>query len=222
MSDEDNGIPDADRAPRRRRVVAIVAAVVVVVALGGTIVAVTAQNSGRSASPNPSDEPGASESPTASPSLSSSQSVADPDPTDTPAPDPAFGEPVADEAPIGEVGVFTDGVTATVASVTPYEATGSGVGEVSGPAVRVKIDLVNGSAATLDLNQITVNAYYGSSNTPAPSYVSDTESVAFSGQIAPGGSASGTYSFAIGSDDGDSVTVTVSSRAGTPIVVFTP
>ena len=134
--------------------------------------------------------------------------------------DPRFGEPVADSVARDRVAQFGDGVSAAVTGVAPFTATGAGIGEVAGLAVRVTVTVTNGSSAAVSLDATTVNAYFGSDETPASPLASDGSSAPFSGSLAPGATATGVYAFGIADGADDTVVVTVGRGAGSPLVVF--
>lgn len=204
--------------PTRNSVIVMIASAVVV------IVIVIAVAIGLSLGSGPAVEPGITSSAgTPSPSGSSSGT---PTGDATVAPggeatnDPQFGEPVADSVPHDGVAQFGDQVTAALGGIVPFTATGAGIGEVSGPAVRVTVTITNGSSAAISLDAVTVNAYSGADATPAAPLSSDGSSAPFTGSLAPGATASGVYAFSIADGTSDSVVVTVSRGAGSPLVVF--
>jgi hypothetical protein len=203
-------------SPRRNRTtiivvvaaVAVVVVVAVVIALGLGSTPAVAPGVTPSAPVGPSDSATPGADPTAEPGAAA--------PTD----DPRFGEPVADSVARDGVGGFGDGVTAAISRVTAFTASGAGVGEVAGPAVRVTLSITNGSSAAVSLDSTTVNAYYGADATPAAPLSSDGSSAPFAGSLAPGESATGTYAFGTGDGAGDDIVVTVGRGAGSPLVVF--
>ena len=114
---------------------------------------------------------------------------------------------------------FGDGVTARLTELTFITVTGTRAGEVSGPAIRVALELVNGTGETISLGAVTVNAYFGLEIQPAPPFDSDTEREPFAGTLATGETARGTYVFGIPEGQED-VVVTVSKSPDSPLVVF--
>jgi hypothetical protein len=201
----------------RARTILIAAGAAVVVIVVAIVIAVSV-GADPAIAPGPSGSPGASPSPTASPTAGAPGDGTAP--ADPAAPDPLVGEPVADSVARDATADFGDGVTAVIDGVTPFTAEGSGVGEISGPAVRVAMSITNGSAAAIPLDAVTVNAFSGAGQTPAAPVSSDAAAVPFSGSLAPGATMTGAYSFSVAADDADSLVVSVSRGAGTPLVVF--
>ncbi|MFM9919172.1 hypothetical protein [Lacisediminihabitans sp. H27-G8] len=208
---------------RRNRVLAIVlAALLVVLIVVGAVVATAlaasqgpvsaGANAGSTATPRPSQSSTASPSPSASPGA--------PTPTPSPTIDPAFGAPVAATVDKAAPAQLTGSLTARIVSSTPITATGTQVGEVSGPAIQVVLELVNGSAASVSLDAVSVNGYYGSDLTPASPIVPKETSTAFAGSLAANAKATGTYVFSVPKSDQPSFVLTMSASAGGALIVF--
>lgn len=204
---------------RKRRIVTLaIACGVVLIVIGAGVV--TAFSPGSPTAPS-----AASNSSEGSPTSSSAQAGAKPStPRATPTPitsnDPVFGEPIAQVVPADKTASFGNAVTARVVAVTPMTATGSRAGERSGPAVQVKVELINGTKSAISLNAVTVNAYYGANRTPASPVSSDPAVSAFHGDLAAGKNAQASYVFTVPKDQRAGVVVTVSQSAGSPLVVF--
>jgi len=79
--------------------------------------------------------------------------------------------------------------------------------------------LLNGTSEPLSLDAATVSMYFGSNLAPAPPISDGT--VPFRGSLAPGESAEGVYTFSIGEDDRDALSITVSHSPASAVVVFT-
>ena len=92
-------------------------------------------------------------------------------------------------------------------------------GEVSGPAVRVKVTATAGSAA-LDLSGASVTATYGQDSTPAVMLTSDQQSQTLPDSVAAGGTATGVYDFAVPEGSRDQVVVRVYLNSQEPVAVF--
>ncbi len=60
-----------------------------------------------------------------------------------------------------------DGVTVRLAQVEHVEGEAVAAGETSGPAVRLTVEVTNGTDAPLDLSYAVVNAYTGEDRAPA-------------------------------------------------------
>lgn len=163
-------------------------------------------------------------------------------PTDTPSPTPSagttttphaapatpkpgtldarYGGVVATTAAVAQNVKTPGGLTANVASVESYTATAKRPGEVSGPAVKVTLKLVNGTGSDFALTTATVNAYYGSASTPASPVAGDPSAKPFTGTLKPGATATAVYVFTVPADAADAVTLTLSDQAGAQLVVF--
>jgi hypothetical protein len=203
---------------KRARTLLIAAGAVVVVVVVAIIIAVSV-GADPAVAPGPSGSPSAT-SATPTPSASDAAPGETAPPADGAAPDPFLGEPVADAVAPDATADFGDRVTARIGSVSPFTAEGGGVGEVSGSAVRVTVAITNGTGAAIPLDSVTVNAFHGSDQTPAAPLVSDTSSTPLAGSLAPGASANGSYAFSVPEGDIDSLVVSVSRGAGSPLVVF--
>jgi hypothetical protein len=134
--------------------------------------------------------------------------------------DARFGGVVAQTAEVKQDVKTPSGLTANVVSVESYTATATRPGEVSGPAVKVTLRLTNGTGGAFPLSTATVNAYYGSSATPAAPVAGDSAAKPFTGSLQPGASATAVYVFTVPADDDEAVTVTLSDQAGAQLVVF--
>ncbi len=115
--------------------------------------------------------------------------------------------------------VVAKGITATVTSLEAIQGTATLPGEVAGPAIKITIALTNDTTASLPLNTVVVNAYYGTTRIPA-NELSTGESL-FSGSVPVGQTVSGTYIFAVPLDQRSLVSVEFSYSVDTPIVAFT-
>jgi hypothetical protein len=157
------------------------------------------------------------EMPSSAPTASATQPVspdgqaAVPTPAQTAAPDsgaddladpPAAGgrvpvPPLAHEptvAALGESPVsMPGGVRLGVVGVTAVSATGSGPGQLSGPAVAVEVEVVNESEDDVDLGVADVGVYYGSDGVPSSLVTSDPAARPLGGVLAPGDTATGVY-----------------------------
>jgi hypothetical protein len=109
-------------------------------------------------------------------------------------------------------------VSGRLVSVEAVQATGTGVGNVSGPALRVTVELT-GAGQALPLDGSYVELLTGPDLAPA-SPVDDPSTAPLQGQLPPGGTATGVYVFSV--DDGarGDVTVRVQPAPGEPFLVF--
>ena len=215
---------------RRSLVIALVAALVLV---GGVVWWVLARDGEE---PEPPGEPTATAEPTAEESepaegpttapgtddpASSPEPTATADPTTDPTTDPTAApteDPTAppvdleDPAEIGEI-------TARLARIEAIEGEAEGPGEIAGPALRVTVELTNGSAAAAALTGVVVNLYHGPDAAPAE-LLAGSGSAWFEGALAPGATVTGVYVFTVPLDDRDPIQVTVFVTPDEPTVLF--
>lgn len=204
---------------------AIVAAIVVAAVHGAT--PQPGKGVANALDPVASQLPRPSDTPVPAPSAGSTAPSTTAPSTSAPAPakpgtlDPRFGGVVASTAQVSHDVKTPGGLTAKVASVESYTATATRPGEVSGPAVKVTLTLVNSTGSDFALSTATVNAYYGSASTPADPVQGDASAKPFSGTLKPGASATAVYVFTVPAADAGDVTLTLSDQAGARLVVFT-
>ncbi|TWX38670.1 hypothetical protein ES689_08630 [Frigoribacterium sp. ACAM 257] len=98
------------------------------------------------------------------------------------------------------------------------DGTASLAGEVSGPAVRVELELTNESTGPVDLGTSVVAVAYGTGRVPANTLATGTSS--FVGTLESGSSATGVYVFAVPVDDQGALRLTFDYAVGVPVVVF--
>lgn len=211
--------------PRTRRVLLAVAVVLVVVLVVVGLVVWSGGDDGGSDS-----GPGATGS--TAPSGPTQTTAPEPeDAEDAPTPEP---EPAPEDAPegsaelppalaaveLGDTSTSPDGTSAVVSDVQAIEGSGTGIGNVGGPALRVSLRIENGSAEPLPLAAVVVELFHSGGSVPA-SPLEDPSRNAFSGDLAPGESADGAYVFSVPLDGRDLVRVSVAYRPGAPFLVFT-
>jgi hypothetical protein len=201
--------PRRDRRRSRRTAVAVIgaASVLVAAAVVGTVVA---NGSG-------SDSPAA-----AADQTEWSDVTPAPGATETPAPLPAgdtaaLGQEVATTVGLDETATFPGSLQARIVSVAPTTTDGGRVGELSGDAVDVRLELVNVTDAAVPVDSVAVNVFYGAARTPATPADSDT---VIRGSLEPGASATGDYVFSVPAASADAISVVVARDAGSPVVVF--
>jgi hypothetical protein len=205
-----------------------VTAAVVVVVLGAIVWAALAAGGDE-------DRSAAAGTPAASSSAAgTSGSVA---PTGTPTPAPTSAATPASTAPVDPVtaaeqlppflpAVALDqpasvgGLSIEVASVEAINGQAKGPGNVAGPALRVTLRISNGTDAAAAVDAVAVNLAYGP-DAAAASPLEDPSESPFTGSVAPGGTAEGTYVFSVPTDGRDPVSVSVGHAAAAPIAVFT-
>ncbi len=219
MTDNDPTRSPEGPAPARNRAVIIGSIVGGVVVLGVIAALVVSVAAGGPAPTDPSAAPSASTSasPSALPSASASASSTPAPSATTTTPDERFGLPVVAEVPASEPATVA-GATVSIESVSVEQASGTRAGETAGPAARVVVRVANpAGGADLDLSTVSVRAYTGQDFAPASPI---DEGTGFSGSVAAGESATGTYLFSI--PEGATVTVTVGLSPDSGLVVFTP
>jgi cytoskeletal protein RodZ len=208
--------PQTGRRPSRRTLLlggAALALVVVVVVLIATL--------GGSSSDSSSS---AGSSTTASPATTTvpAPATSAPPPTPTPTgPTESVDALPSQESAVGlqDQADTGDGVTARLTDVSVVQATAQGPGSVSGRALRVTVELTNGTSGPVSFSGVDVNADTGEDHVPAPPVV-DGETEGVGGTAAAGAAVSGTYLFSL-PDDENTVTVLVGYQAGAPLMVFT-
>ena len=206
--------------PRRKAVLAAVGvAVVGVLVAVGLLVGGSGDEAPRDAASS-SSGPVRTSAPTESPAA--------PAPTEEATPEPGAGSPVTDagelppalpEVPLDASGTAGDGVVVNLPRVDAITATGRGPGDVSGPALRVTVRVVNDTAEDISLGDVTVNLFYGAEATPA-SPIDDSSQQLFAGDLPAGEAAEAVYVFGVPSDMRDAVTVEVRHRADAPRLIF--
>jgi|GEM_PF-1838513 len=130
-----------------------------------------------------------------------------------------IAQPVAPAVPLTEKKTVKSGITATITELQAVDGVATGIGEISGPALRFKVTVTNGTAAALKLGTALVTLTYGKDNTPA-STLSGPGATEFPLTVAARGSASSTLVFGVPTDQRSDVRISFSLDALTPIAVF--
>ncbi len=190
------------------------AAVVVVVALVWAIAAGAFAGRVDGASPTPSLTPttGPVTTPVPEPS------VAPPTATGTPTVEPTHKATTV-KTGLDSQAETSPGVTASVVSVEAVSGEARGPGEVAGPAIRVTIDVKNGSGKAIRTELGLINVYYGKDSSPA-GMLSGPGTVPFPDQIPPGGSGRGTSVFNVPVADRGLIEIEFSYSTDAAIVIF--
>lgn len=114
---------------------------------------------------------------------------------------------------------YSDGVQITITSVERTTVTDTGPGVMTGaPLVTATVSVQNSGRTPVDLSSVVVSARYGEPAQLAPATYVDG-SVDLSGQLAPGKTATGTYSFQIPAEN-TALTVVVDADAVREPAVF--
>ena len=131
--------------------------------------------------------------------------------------EPGYTQPEADPVPLESPASVADAQVKLAVEAVNVEATVPG--EISGPAVRVKVTTTAGSSA-LDLSGASVTVTYGQESTPAVMLTSDQQSQTLPDSVAAGGTATGVYDFAVPEVSRDQVVVRVYLNSQEPVAVF--
>ena len=131
--------------------------------------------------------------------------------------EPGYTQPEANPVLLESPASVADAQVKLAVEAVNVEATVPG--EVSGPAVRVKVTATAGSTA-LDLSGASVTATYGQDSTPAVMLTSDKQSQTLPDSVAAGSEATGVYDFAIPEGSRDQVVVRVYLNSQEPAAVF--
>lgn len=167
------------------------------------------------ASPNPSVSSSPGE-PTSAPTVD-----ATPEPTATPASEQPSAPPRTEEpsVPLDEGAEVRQGITAEVTMIEAVAGEAVLPGEVSGPALRVTVRIVNDSTARLDLTTAVVTLAAGDPLRDA-NPVSRPAGAPFPRDLQPRGSAEGKFVFEVPLEQRDLVRITVDLSLADPIVTF--
>jgi hypothetical protein len=132
--------------------------------------------------------------------------------------DPAAVAGVADPVGIDDTADFGNGVSARLTAVEAVEAEGNLPGEFSGPAVALTIEVTNGSRQSIDLGAVTADLTFRDGVSAYP--VRDPERRPFSGELAPGDVATGSYVFTLDPAERADVALRLSYTTEAPTVIF--
>ncbi len=216
-----------ETAPRRREA-ARGTALALLLATGVTVVGLAA---GPGDGARPSATPASVSAPPATTPAPASAPSAGVPAEGTQSPPPAVPQPArepvtADELPPALPAVAfdapaagDDGVRAEVVALAAVDGSGTGPGNVAGPALRVTVQLTGGTGGPVALDLVSVTLTHGADQTPA-SPLDDPSADPFTGSLEPGTTAEGTYVFTVPEDDRDLVTLSVGYRADASTLVF--
>lgn len=144
----------------------------------------------------------------------------------TEVPDPGSLEPVTVEevtvAPavgLDDTADFGTGLTLRITSIEAVAGEARGPGQVSGPALRLRVEARNSGAGAVSLEGMVVALAHGAGDTPAMSLL-EPGARPFEGEVPPGGEAVAAYVFAVPPESRDRVTITASYTGSAPTVVF--
>lgn len=219
-------VPESD-APRRKTVIwlAVGAAVLVV----GVVVAVLLTRGGESPGAAPGSDQSYTGSAPASPSATQDPSAAETSAVPSPSvPKPtATGKPTvvptkataSKTAPLDAEASLANGVSVRVSKIESVKGVAQGPGEIAGPAVRVTVEVTNGTDKEVPMDLALVNMYYGKDKAPA-STLSGPGLAPLAKSIPAGKSASGSYVFSVPANQRNPLTVEFSYTTDAPTVIF--
>lgn len=139
-------------------------------------------------------------------------------PGKAPATVPPVERPRATSVGLGSEAEPAPGLTARLVTVEPVDGTAEGPGEIAGDALRVTVELVNGTDRSVDLRGAVVNLYTGKDRLPT-SELAGPGVVALPADVARGKKVSATYVFRT-DDRSGRVEVEVDIADAPSIVVF--
>lgn len=131
------------------------------------------------------------------------------------APVPPEAEPVR----VGDMARLPGGLQVAIVGSESVAGKAKFAGEVSGPALRLTIQIRNRGRVPLDLAYVAVNAYAGRDRTPAPP-ITRPGGRPMTGTLEPGKSARGVYLFSLSRAERRNVTVGVDVRPGAATAIF--
>lgn len=215
MSARPTSATPTPRRSRRGLLLAGLVALLAVVAVGGWLVSrPDAEDPSPAATPTADAEPGTYGTSVLPADEAAPTSVPQVVLADVPG-RPATLTPVALDQSVD----FGDGVTARLDDIKAITAEAHGVGETSGPALVVVVEVTNTGSAPVSLGTVAVNAYLGTDGRPAGRLQGDS-GLPFGGSLQPGASAQAVYAFTVPLEERDLVTVTVGVTPESGIAVF--
>lgn len=207
----------------RWRVLAIVGALLIVVGAG---LLLTDRNEGNSvATSGGSDSTNTAEPGTTTggdPAIPDTTAGEDPaGPDSTPTGGQASDRPIPELEPVGTSKTVRtqNDLVIRVDRVFTAKSDGSGIGEISGKAIAFKISVENVGDQPFDLGSVSVAASLGPNRIPASPLATTSVADHFSGDLAPGATATGVYTF-LYPTAGERAFVEVAYADGEPLVVF--
>jgi len=117
-------------------------------------------------------------------------------------------------AATAELGVVSTAIT----NVSALTTTATGPGEIAGPAVAVQVQIKNNAAAPFNLDSVFVTMN-DSGGAPGQPSISDP-AIPLTGELAPGGQATGTYVFRVPTTGRNPITILVSNSDSAEVVSF--
>ncbi len=217
-------LADEPRRGSGRVIIALVAGVALLAAIGVAI----AIGVGGSGSADPTAGTGTaspartdavpSPGPSASGSAPSSTAPESPAPDGEPETGPD-GRQTLPPADLDDAVAVEGGPRVSVSSIEDVDGEAVVPGEVSGPAVRITVDVENDTDEAIDLTTAVVTLYAGDSGLQA-NPVSKPAGKAFPSAVAPGRTAEGAFVFELPEDQRSGVRVEVDLSVSDPLIAF--
>lgn len=127
--------------------------------------------------------------------------------------------PTKSPVPIHSMAPFGGGVSARIVHVAHGTSSGNGPGEIAGqPQVTLTVVIKNGSPKSVPVDTVQVTATYANHQPAVPS--NDENDRPLAGELKPGRSTTGTYSFVIPTAEQKQVTVAIWYRQDKPTLLF--
>jgi hypothetical protein len=114
---------------------------------------------------------------------------------------------------LGAPSRYGDGVSVRLLQVQRVDARATRPGEISGPAVAVRVQITDGGGDAVSLDTVAVNVYAGPQAVPCV-VIHDGATQPLHGSLAAGSSESATYVFRLPASEHGDITVTVAHGVG--------
>lgn len=121
--------------------------------------------------------------------------------------------------PLSDTADYGNGVTVKLSAIESITTQAELPGEISGPGVKLTVDIANASSAAIDLGNVIVDLADATSAPAIP--MTGTPAAPFSGSLAAGTTATGVYVFTVPADYANPATISVTYSTDAPVVVFT-
>jgi hypothetical protein len=126
---------------------------------------------------------------------------------------------VLDPIPLDETSDFGTGLNVRLVEIEAITGEARTQGEISGPALRVTVEVTNTTNQPFSLERTQVEVTYGEDRAPGI-VLSGSGTMPFAVSVAPGGSSTGTVVFVVPKDQRNLVQVAVTQTTDTPIILF--
>jgi hypothetical protein len=126
---------------------------------------------------------------------------------------------VLDPIPLDETSDFGTGLNVRLVEIEAITGEARTQGEISGPALRVTVEVTNTTNQPFSLERTQVEVTYGEDRAPGI-VLSGSGTMPFAVSVAPGASSTGTVVFVVPKDQRNLVQVAVTQTTDTPIILF--